>query len=228
MVKQNKYGFTLLELLVAMVLLSTVVLISVMALRVSVEAWGRGNAEGETTQIHTAVSELIRRQLDCVVKADPFAPSSERPLRFYGGPHGLSFFTAYAPQGSTAQGLLRVTYRFDEEEKTLSLFEKVITRREDLGEALNPLAAKFNNSYEPVSRVEGVSGFDVRYAGKVTGDASERPFWKDRWMRASEPLPADIGITLLEGSGSTAHSYVWQYSLNEDYREGDDYAPEVR
>ena len=150
---KNHTGFTLLELLVAMVLLSTVTLVVAMALKIAIDSWEQGTVEGEALQRCAAIPALLEKQLACLVRKDPFGQISPGLLPFCGQKHGFSFFTSYAPQGSPGQGLLRVTYVFDEEKKTLSLFEKVITRKEDLKEAYNPLSIKWDNSFEPVSRV---------------------------------------------------------------------------
>ena len=65
-------GFTLVELLVAMVLLSMVTLVVAMALRMSIRAWERGVEEGEHLQRRVAIPSLMEKQLGALVKKDPF------------------------------------------------------------------------------------------------------------------------------------------------------------
>jgi prepilin-type N-terminal cleavage/methylation domain-containing protein len=54
-------GFTLVELLVAMVLLSMVTLVVAMALRMSIKAWERGVEEGEHIQRRVAIPSLMKK-----------------------------------------------------------------------------------------------------------------------------------------------------------------------
>jgi prepilin-type N-terminal cleavage/methylation domain-containing protein len=202
-------GFTLLELLVAMVLVSAVTLIVGVALKLGIGAWERGVKEGETAQLCAAIPSLLGKQIRSLVKVDPFQAGGKRALPFCGQAHDLSFFTSYAPQGSSLQGLLRVTYVFDEDEKTLSIYEQVVTRKEDLKEELNPLSDVWNKSFDPVSLAPNVVAFDLRYTANKNPDPKEESQWKEQWDCRSTTRPAGVMVRFQVGKDEKAKSFTW-------------------
>ncbi len=203
--RDNKNGFTLIELLVSMVLLSMVTLVVAIALKLSIESWERGVEEGEDIQLWVAISSLMTKQLDSLIRIDPFdTVAKNRLLPFCGQKNALSFFTSYAPQGSPWQGLLKVTYLFKEEEESLYLFEQVITRQEDLDDEYDPLSDKWGNALKPLSQVSGITGFELTYTGKNKQDPQEADEWKEAWKCASPSLPTGLEVRLQVGTGQNA------------------------
>jgi prepilin-type N-terminal cleavage/methylation domain-containing protein len=210
----NQSGFTLLELLVAMVLVSVVTLVVAIALKLSIETWEGGVEEGENIQLWVTIPSLMTKQLDSLIRIDPFeATGSEQMMPFCGQKHALSFFTTYAPQGSPLQGLLKITYLFKEEEKTLYLFEQVITRKEDLKDEYDPLSDKWGNSFKPMSQVPGISGFDLTYTGQNIQDPQEADNWKDAWECTSKSLPTGLGLRLRIGTDPNAQARSLYFRL---------------
>lgn len=129
----NNRGFTLIEVIVAMVLASMVTLIMALALRVSLQAWERGAGEGDRAQIETALPALLERQLEAAVTAIAFSETkSLTPLEFYYDDNLFTFFTRYSPRGTPRQGLVRVVYHYDEKEKTVNVYEKLIGKKDDI------------------------------------------------------------------------------------------------
>ena len=187
----SKKGFTLIEILVAMVLLSMVTVVAVTALRLAIRAWERGEKEGEIHQAYTAVSSLLGKQLSCAKGI-----VNTRKLPFYGVENGISFFTTYAPQGSLIQGLSRVTYVYDEYKETLLLYEQVIVRKEDVKKEFNPLSDSWNNDFSPTGEVEGVSKFLIMYAGKESKMLGEDTKWSDKWVNSTGSIPKIISLSL--------------------------------
>ena len=210
--QQNRQkGFTLLEILVAMLLVSMVTLIAAMALRLTVRAWERSVEEGDDHQLQTVLPALIEKQLNSLVKIDPFAPGRGKPLPFCGLEHAFSFFTQYAPQGSPWQGLLRVTYRFDDEQDTLFIYEQVITRKEDLNDEFHPLSDLWNRQLAPIGRAAGVKRFQLAYSNniKILSEASEN--WKDTWECDSKSQPALLKMLLKTESGT--NDRLWYFTV---------------
>ena len=207
-------GFTLLELLVAMVLVSMVTLVVGVALKLGIGAWERGVREGETAQLCAAIPSLMEKQIRSLVKVDPFQAGSKRALPFCGRAHDLSFFTSYAPQGSSLQGLLRVSYLFDEEEKTLSIYEQVVTRKEDLKEELDPLSDVWNKSFQPVSLAANVVAFDLRYTANKNVDPQEEKQWKEQWDCRSTTMPAGVMLHFQVGKDEKAKSFSWYFQTD--------------
>ena len=209
-------GFTLIELLVAMALFSMVTLVVTMALKVAIDSWERGVEEGENIQVRVALPALMEKQLWSMVTTDPFVKGTEKRLPFCGQKHALSFFTAYAPQGSPYQGLLRISYRFDEEAKTLDVFEQVITRKEDLDDAFNPLSDDWRGVLNPVSQVSRITGFKLAYSDRENQDPENTEHWKETWEGISTTRPTGIQMELRLGENSKVVSRKWYFLLGRD------------
>ncbi|MBF0203522.1 MAG: type II secretion system protein, partial [Desulfamplus sp.] len=56
-------GFTLIEVIVSMILVSMITLIMAFALRVNLQAWERGINEGDKAQIEVVLPNMLERQL---------------------------------------------------------------------------------------------------------------------------------------------------------------------
>jgi prepilin-type N-terminal cleavage/methylation domain-containing protein len=182
-------GYTLLEIMVAMVLVSTVTLIATMALRLSMNAWERGRQEGEVGALSVTLPLLLEHQLTSLVDQAAF-PAKKR-LSFDGRSQGLSFFTSYAPRGAGAGGLKRLTYRYEEEQKTLWIYLQVVTRMEQLQED-NPLAADWNGDLKPISQLTGIESMIFEYNTRPHPVFSE----DDHWQEKCEKIPTGIRLRL--------------------------------
>ena len=212
-IRGNKSGFTLIELLVAMVLLSMVTLVVAIALKLAIDSWERGSEEGEDIQLRVAIPSLMTKQLDSLTKTDLFDnPDAKQPL-FCGQKHAFTFITSYAPQGSPWQGLLKVTYLFEKEEKTLYLFEQVITKKEDIKDEFNPLSDKWDGAFKPISQVHGITGFDLTYTGQNKQDPQEADDWEETWKETSPSLPTGLGLRLRVGTGPNAEARNFYFRL---------------
>jgi len=209
-------GFTLIELLVAMALFSMVTLVVALALKVAIDSWERGVEEGETIQLWVAIPALMEKQLRSLITTDPFIKGTEKHLPFCGQKYALSFFTAYAPKGSPYQGLLRTSYRFDEETKILELFEQVITRKEDLDDTFNPLSDDWGEGYKPVSQVPGITGFELAYSDRENPDPENTEHWKETWECISTTRPTGLQMALRFGEDSKVVSRKWYFLLGRD------------
>jgi len=189
-------GFTLLEILVAMVLVSTVTLIAAMALHLSVNTWARGRREGEVGVLRVTLPLLIERQLASLVDQAEFP--AKKKLPFNGDEKGFSFFTTYAPRGAAAGGLLRVAYRYEEEKKMLEIYMQVVTRAEQLGSANDPMSSEWNREREAVSRLTGIDDMTVEYTTRSIPVFTD----DDHWLEKCEKSPTGVRLTLtLAGGG---------------------------
>lgn len=205
-------GFTMIELLIAMVLISMVTLAASVAMRLTINAWERGVKEGEEKQILTALPGLLENQLAGMVVKAPVADAVKmQELEFCGEKNGLSIFTAYAPRGSMLQGLLRVTWIFDEETGTLTIFQKRIGGKDDLKEEFNPLSDRWNEESAPVSRVTGIDTFSFAYAKKGDIDVTDRDKWEEKWPCGKAPARVRVEFEL---AGDKAEKpFAWFFPL---------------
>ena len=186
-------GFTLIEVVVAMVLVSMLTLILALAFRMTLQTWERGNREAEALQLKVVLPTLVARQLLMVVTQTSFVvtpeapstgttkaptgsvtptrrtitPGGSTPLDFVGQKEHLSFFTHYSPQGTPAQGLLRVSYRYDPDRKTLEIYEQVIGGPADLekSDALGQSKPKTRDGEDqPVTVIPNVLHFSLSFS----------------------------------------------------------------
>jgi prepilin-type N-terminal cleavage/methylation domain-containing protein len=196
-------GFTLLEVLVAMVLVSTVTLIATMALRLSMNAWERGRQEGEIGALSVTLPLLLEYQLTSLVDQAAF-PAKKR-LPFDGRSQGLSFFTSYAPRGASAGGLKRVTYRYEEEQKTLWIYLQIITRDEQLKAEYDPLSTEWNRELKPVSQLADIDSLNFEYNIRPNPVFTD----DDHWQEKVEKIPSGVRLLLTRGGTKKAASWFF-------------------
>ncbi len=199
-VQNSSKGFTLMEVVVAMVLVSMVTLVATLGFRLAVRAWERGEKEGNSRQISTSVPALLQRQLDSVEKTVSFGKGGNKALLFSGGENGVSFFTSYAPEGSSIQGLIRVTYVFNKDKAKLAVFEKSITRFEDMDEKYNPISDRWDNECKPVSVIDHIENFSIVFLKKINKNSDKSSFdnveWKTTWGKDDHGFPVFVKLML--------------------------------
>lgn len=197
---KRQKGFTLLEILVAIVLVSLVVVIAATALRLTIRAWERGRQEGEVVQIRAMIPSILKAQLKCITENIRFSPTGkEIPLPFYGEEHAVSFFTSYAPMGSRFQGVLRVSFVFKNKDKTLFLYQQIITNQADLEDSFCPLSEDWDDSIKPAGEIKGVEAFDLIYRGKGATGFEEIDQWERLWDEDRHIPPEHVCLVFAEG-----------------------------
>jgi prepilin-type N-terminal cleavage/methylation domain-containing protein len=205
-------GFTLLEILVALILVSMVTLTVALAFKIGVGAWERGVKEGEDPQVRMIIPLLIQRQTTAAVRTNEFN-GAVLPLPFCGQPGSFSFFTTYAPEGSPRQGLMRVSYVFNKEEQTLLLYAQTITRRDDVKDESNPVSENWDEKMTPISETNGITDFELRYAAAVEQGLKKEPDWKETWDCDATQWPEMIQLRFQAGEGPRAHAGVWMFRM---------------
>jgi general secretion pathway protein J len=108
MTRANTEGFTLVELLVTVTLLSLLLVVLFGGLRFGVRAWDGAQAHGVRTDELRVVQDLLRREIEqaypALDSADPLHPV----IDFHGGPDSMTFL-APAPQAEASAGRARIT-----------------------------------------------------------------------------------------------------------------------
>lgn len=186
-------GFTLIEVVVAMILVSMITLIMAFALRINLQAWERGVDEGDKVQIEVVLPHMLERELRSTVSSTSFPnsiqtgsgttllrassnslsdtaslsqPGAEIQLQFIGREQFLSFYTLYSPQGTPSQGLIRVAYIYDQKAKELTVYEKMVNSEEDIKAS----EGLFSTSGKPGSKKSaGKSSVNSGRPGKKSG-----------------------------------------------------------
>ncbi len=219
MLKRDNAGFTLIEVVVAMVLVSMISLIMAVALRLSLDAWERGNNEGEKAQIEVALPYLLERQLRLMVNSMPFS-SSKQPikLKFYSEGNIFSFYTSYSPLGTVNQGLIRVAYSYDEQEKVLSIYEKLIITEDDI-EDKDDWFNDEDQDFGPSGKISGVNSFKLSFLpgsnnnniksniDKIKIDSS---LFEKSWSDSSSFPPSFVELTLSLNRQKTEKKWLFK------------------
>jgi len=210
----NEKGFTLLELVVTVTLVAMVVLLLSMALKLTIGAWEKGQEQGSSFDVMTSLPRLLERQLECVMMTTSVPPKARRGLySICGDTHSLTFFSSFAPMGSPLQGVLRVTYLYDEEKKSLVLYEQVVTKADDLNEETSPLSEYGPKDLRPISEVDGLERFELAYSGKNRIDEQDEDQWEEEWKCNSSVPPKLIRLTLGLGDKEASRSFVWYFRV---------------
>jgi len=215
-------GFTLLELLVAMLMVSMVTVIISVAFRLGLNAWDRMQREGDRFQVRTVIPTLLEKQLDAIVREKRIS-SGQGPIKlpFTGREIGLSFFTTHAAMSGNHQGLLRVTYLYDEQSASLMLFQQLILKPDDLDESRFPLSKSWDGELAPSGKIDGITRFSVRYSqesssGRIDPDEMVS-FWEpDNPQNYPESILLEFSMGIGPATGvdmKDSSSELWHYTV---------------
>lgn len=216
-------GFTLLEVLVSMFLISMITLTMAFALRITIQAWQRGENEGEKLQVEVALPYLLERQLRSVVDKSSLTDKGnarEMKLEFFKKDNIFSFYTSYSPQGTPAQGLIRVAYVYDEEAKNIKVYERVIGSKEDIDDS-NVMFSGSDEIY-PVSTITDVETFSLTFppADEPGKGRIKRPSdpvdvkldinaFTDTWDDPLRPVPEFVRMVLAQAGRRSGREAAW-------------------
>lgn len=122
-------GFTLLELILSITILSLVALIIGSGFRLGIKAWERGNKELHATQRLRALSGLLLQDLKSVYPYRMII-DNKKVILFEGEENSILFVSTL---GSSLQGGLKwMKYSYDDADRTLSYSEGVLPDKEIL------------------------------------------------------------------------------------------------
>lgn len=187
-------GFTLLELIVSITLISFIVLILSMAMRSGLRAYERAKGLSDDVILKTSITNLLDRQLRMIVSMKN--PNTKAFFRLNGDAHSIVFTTTSGPLGARGGGLLLVSYNFNQDKKVLTYCQKIVTRPIDIKE--NPPEELSEENLLEVKK-EGwdcafVNHFEelaFKYTSKKA--VTDIEFWDEEWT-AKRALPVAIAI----------------------------------
>jgi hypothetical protein len=138
-------------------------------------------------------------------------------IYFCGGENFLSFITAYAPQGSMLQGMLRVTYQYDPGQRMLFIYQQSLTRLEDLDVAASGFGSKNAEEGLLVSQIQGISDFRLVYTGESLYDPDDPGQWQNIWDCGAESdgVPFGLMLQMTIGEGVRSRDYRWLYRVGD-------------
>lgn len=182
-------GFTLIEVLLAMTLLSIMLALLFASLKICANSWERGEQKifevGETA----GVVNFFQRHL---VMARPLwndFTKEERRLAFQGDSQSLQFVSAF-PASAGRAGLQLFNVRLLNENRDNVIKVSIVP--------FYPVADGEDWFGEDETLIKHVAGFSIAYYGQEEGDSESR--WQDRWQdREQLPKLVKINITLENG-----------------------------
>ncbi len=192
-------GFTLLELLISITLVSVIVVILSMSVRTALRAYIKGREANRETVTVSAIRGLLGRQLRMAVR--PGTSSLGKYFRFRGENDQLIFTTTHAPMGSRAGGIFLVAYQFQDRDNTLLYAQRIITepdeRKADPPGAVSPeQIKKMREDGWDVSLVPGLESVEFSYLDRdkeLDLDAIDN--WPSSWIKDAR-LPQAVGLVL--------------------------------
>lgn len=187
-------GFTVLELLVALTLLSMITLVILGTLRIGARVWERTTEEQgiveETMLAHKFIRRWIEQAYPLIDRSDPL-----RPVIVFQGTGDRLDLVAPVPKGILEGGLARY-----------SIFVQPVEGERHLVVSSRHERADQNAPPHPSSiLLEDVSGFSLSYFGAQ--HSGEPDGWHDRWVDASS-LPKLVRVSIKFRAGDNVELEV--------------------
>jgi general secretion pathway protein J len=193
-------GFTLIEVLIAMTLLSIMVVLLFASLRICAESWEQGESKIAEVNETAVVYNFFQRHLSPAIPLwNDFAKKTiDKTFSFQGKKQSLEFVSVFpASSGRAGMQLFSITQQEQDKERvikvTLTPFFPV-----SKGDGWRP---------EEVVLLRHVSDFSLAYFGAVDG-ASESS-WQDEWVEK------DIQPQLVKIRINTTNDVFWPEMIIE-------------
>ena len=195
----GRHGFTLLELLISITLISVIVVILSMSMKTALRAYIRGREANREIVTVAAVQGLLGRQLVMCVR--PGTSATAKFFRFRGEDDELVFTTTHAPMGAQAGGIFLVVYKFQSEDESLLYAQRIVTSPEERKAdppgrlSVSDLKKVREEGWE-ISVVPGIESLEFSYLGR-DGDMTpdEVDNWPSAWIRDGR-LPRAVGVVI--------------------------------
>jgi general secretion pathway protein J len=187
-------GFTLIEVLIAMTLLSVMMAMLFGTMKICADSWEKGETKITDVNEIAVVYNFFQRHLSTALPLwDDFSSdpnSGIRLLSFQGKHDGLQFVSYFpASAGKTGAQLISIQTAKDDEDGQI------------LNVALTPffpLATGEDWQKEEVVLVKRVAHFELHYFG--SDDQVSEPYWQDQWLEKEfQPRLVKIKIELDNG-----------------------------
>ena len=177
-------GFTLIEVLIAMTLLSMMVVLLFGSLKICADSWEKGENKISDVNEVAVVYNFFHRHLSPAKPLWDDFSTEEKTFSFQGKAHAVQFVSAL-PASAGRSGLQLFTLALQSEDK--NQFIKVTLT------PFFPLADGEAWHKEEESLVRHVSDFTLAYFGSDDGVSAES--WRDEWL-AKDALPRLVKINI--------------------------------
>ena len=181
-------GFTLLEIMVAMVILTLIVTASFGALRLGERSWETGLERSARNETLRSVSGVLERLVSQALPVQ-WKDATVSRLAFDGAPESLRFIGP-APSHNGSTGLFEYTLNLlpGARDSRLMLYYRLHDPdRDDFAEP--------GSDRQQVTLVEELRSARFSFFGDPT-DKGEKPGWHERWNNEAKAYPQLIRISL--------------------------------
>ena len=208
---RRQRGFTLIEIVVAMVLLGTMLLLLYSALSFSVRSWDAGDANGRRVADRRIGENFLRREISELFPMRWKAPAEGPVLKFaFEGEKDHMRFVSSRPAGITQGGLALVSLEVQAEAPPARRKNLVMRRAmaaDNDQKSFAPLDAA-----QPVMLIEGVDSVSFEYFG-AENDFTP-PQWTDSWKWPAR-MPEMIRVRIQADDGAQPEM-VMRVNLGEE------------
>jgi general secretion pathway protein J len=177
-------GFTLIEVLIAMTLLSIMVVLLFSSLKICADSWERG--ENKITDVNevAVVYNFFQRHLSIAKPLWNNFSAKEKTFSFQGKAQSLQFVSVF-PASAGRSGLQLFSIELQKEDD-YQVIKVTIT-------PFFPVVEGEEWHKEEVSLISHVSDFKLAYFGSVDGESGD--IWQDEWLD-KEVLPRLVKINI--------------------------------
>ena len=186
---QKSTGFTLLEVMIAMTLLSIMVILLFSSLKIGAESWDKGERKIAEVNEKAVVYQFFKRHLPTIRPLWDDFSDDERSFSFQGMQDKLQFVSVF-PASASRKGMQLFEVGFDKTEKGVI---KVVLK------PFYPPLEDEQWQLEEVVLLDNIEEFELAYFGKE--DSGSEGVWTDNWQE-KEFLPALIKVRIELEDGS--------------------------
>lgn len=184
-------GFTLLEVLIGMSLLSVMMLLLFGSLRTCVQNWDAGEKKISEVNQLAVIQKFFKNRLESVFPLDDNFSTEEKVFSFQGEQERIQFVSAM-PASAGRMGLQ--IFKIELEQGTLEKGDKIIVTIAPFF----PLLEGKEWDDEKVVIVEKIKKMEFAYFG--AGEKEDEPQWTKDWLEMKKlPLLVSIAIELING-----------------------------
>jgi general secretion pathway protein J len=194
MLNGNRRGFTLLELLIALTIVSLIVVIIFGALRIGIRAWEKGEKDVDIRQRQRIVLDLIKRQLASTCASNVWG-RDQQLISLRGDSKFIEFVSQIPMTPGNRFGTVYVKYAVKREKEGdkehLTFYEKNIALPDKKIGVGNPAEGDFSEL------ISGMKSMVFEYLKERPGEAAS--IWQKSWDPAVDKgVPRAVRVTLKE------------------------------